>query len=113
MPKLEKLRSLKCLELNGIRIVAETMVCSYGSFPQLQTLKLDYVPTIKEWKVEYGALPVLKYLLIKSCYCLRALPDLRHVTTLQELRIDGQLLSEIKNKSSDEWHKVHHIPTIS
>jgi disease resistance protein RPM1 len=108
MPILEELRSLKWLELNEVRIEAETetMVCSCGGFPQLQTLKLDYVPTIMEWKVEYGALPVLKYLLIKSCNLLRALPDLRRVTTLQELRVSRELLS------GEEWHKVEHIPII-
>ncbi|XP_078165409.1 putative disease resistance RPP13-like protein 3 [Carex rostrata] len=112
MPKLEKLRSLKCLDLNFITIMADTIVCTYGGFPRLQSLKLNHVQKIMEWKVDYGALPVLNYLLIKSCNDLRALPDLQCVTTLQELKIDPELQSKIKNKSGEEWQKVKHIPTI-
>ncbi|KAJ4813381.1 Disease resistance protein RPP8 [Rhynchospora pubera] len=112
MPTLEKLHSLKSLELSYIYILAETMVCSSGAFPQLERLKLDYVPTVKEWKVVNGAFPVLKYLVIGCCYCLQALPDLRCVTTLQELNIDELLLSEIMEKSGEEWQKVEHIPKI-
>ncbi|KAJ3705094.1 hypothetical protein LUZ61_008799 [Rhynchospora tenuis] len=81
MPTLAKLCSLKSLEMNSIRlemnIMGDTMVCSSGGFPRLQNLKLDDVLTIIIWNVEYGAFPMLKYLYIRACYWLNALPDLR------------------------------------
>ncbi|XP_078153615.1 putative disease resistance RPP8-like protein 2 [Carex rostrata] len=113
MPKLERLSNLKYLKLDGINIEADTIVCTYGGFPRLQNLELVDVKNIKEWKVEYGALPVLKCLRINACSELRALPDLHFVTTLQELEIDRPLYSKIENKSGEEWEKVKHIPTIN
>ncbi|XP_078157496.1 disease resistance RPP8-like protein 3 [Carex rostrata] len=113
MPKLEKLCSLKWLKIECIRMEVDTIVCTYGGFPELQTLKLDSVNEMKEWKLEDGALPMLKFLRIINCDYLRALPDLQCVTTLQELRIDGELKSKIENKSGEEWDKVKHIPTIT
>ncbi|XP_078150915.1 putative disease resistance protein At1g50180 [Carex rostrata] len=113
MLKLEKLRGLKYLDLSHIKMEADTIVCTNGSFPGLQTLMLYGVKEMKEWKVEDGALPVLKRLQIVGCSDLRALPDLHCVTTLQQLEIEGKLLSKIENKSGEEWDKVKHIPTIT
>ncbi|XP_078148643.1 putative disease resistance protein At1g50180 [Carex rostrata] len=112
MRKLEKLRGLKCLEMNEITMEEDTIVCTNGGFPALQSLKLNAVWNIKEWKVEYGALPVLKYLYIKYFDKLHALPDLQCVTTLQELKLGREIYLKIKDKSGEEWDKVKHIPTI-
>ncbi|XP_078153676.1 putative disease resistance RPP13-like protein 3 [Carex rostrata] len=91
----------------------DTIVCTDRGFPRLQSLELICVKNIKKWKVEYGALSVLKYLCIIRCSDLQALPDLQYVTTLQELKIDSRLKSKIENESGEEWEKVKHIPTIT
>ncbi|XP_078151169.1 putative disease resistance protein At1g50180 [Carex rostrata] len=112
IPKLGELRLLEFLKLGNIRMEASTIVCKNEDFPRLHTLQLYHVEKMKEWKVEDGALSMLKYLLIKDCSDLLALPDLQFVLTLEELKIDYALHSKIKNKSGEEWDKVKHIRTV-
>ncbi|KAJ3678487.1 hypothetical protein LUZ60_002290 [Juncus effusus] len=113
MPKLEKLPYLKSLKLSGIKNIEE-MVCSAGGFPQLQELTIWNVHGLKQWKVEKGAMPQLKTLEIHYCKVLSVLPDLNHVKTLQELRLNRMdlLKSKLEDRTGEEWQKIQHVPTI-
>ncbi|XP_078148642.1 putative disease resistance RPP13-like protein 3 [Carex rostrata] len=111
MRKLEKLRGLKCLEMERIGVEEDTIVCTNGGFPALQNLTFSW-GWIEELKVENGALPVLKYLHIEKLDNF-ALPGLQCVTTLQELHLNHKLYPKFTDKSGKEWDNVKHIPTIT
>ncbi|XP_044476546.1 disease resistance protein RPP13-like [Mangifera indica] len=65
MPKLEKLPNLVSLELLVNSYHGKKMVCSKMGFSQLDNLDILELDELEEWRVEEGAMPMLKNLEIK------------------------------------------------
>jgi hypothetical protein len=115
MATLEKLPNLKILRLVWYAFVGKNMVCSERGFPQLQSLVLQSLLYLKEWRVEEGAMPNLCRLQIEACWSLRTIPDgLRFVTTLQELEIKHmhKTFKDRVDKGGEDFCKVQHVPSL-
>ncbi|KAJ3700827.1 hypothetical protein LUZ61_004532 [Rhynchospora tenuis] len=96
MPVLEKLENLKYLQLLGSGF--ERMCCSAGGFVQLEELRLE-LKQVEEWKIEEGALPMLKFLEVNNCHLLHIPGGLQHLTLLQKLNwilYGGRTISKTK-----------------
>ncbi|KAJ1435796.1 Virus X resistance protein-like, coiled-coil domain [Sesbania bispinosa] len=88
MQILEAFPHLQSLCLLAESYVGKVLVCKSQSFPQLHVLKFWGLEQLEEWNIEEGALPCLRQLEIRSCRCLRMLPEgLKHVNTLLELKL--------------------------
>ncbi|XP_062083908.1 putative disease resistance protein At1g50180 isoform X2 [Humulus lupulus] len=82
MPTLEKLPKLRVLVIGRFSFMGDEMVCSRGGFNRLESLELNNLYRLKEWKVEESALSRLGYLRIEECRGLRRVPDgLRNILT--------------------------------
>ncbi|EXB29017.1 hypothetical protein L484_018434 [Morus notabilis] len=80
------LRSLLCFNPKSDKSTYEKMVCSRKGFPKLESLSINYLEYLEEWKVEEGALLCLSLLHIRKRRKLRTIPDgLRYVITLKEI----------------------------
>ncbi|XP_062083805.1 putative disease resistance protein At1g50180 [Humulus lupulus] len=113
MPTLEKLSSLRVLFLRA-SYEGNEMVCSKGGFPQLESLFMENLENLEEWKVEEGALSSLRSLRIRSCKRLRRVPDgLRYITTLKEMKIMymPREFKERVEEGGEDFYKVHHVPS--
>ncbi|XP_042488305.1 disease resistance protein RPH8A-like [Macadamia integrifolia] len=117
MATLEKLPNLKILELGWKAFEGKEMICSEGGFAKLQNLKLSVLPNLEDLKVEQGAFPCLKVLIIHRCEKLKMLPDgLQHVTTLQELNIRSmprEFKARVQKDMGEDWVKIKHIPSVT
>ncbi|XWS52110.1 hypothetical protein CRYUN_Cryun11dG0038900 [Craigia yunnanensis] len=115
MPTLGKLRNLRIVELYIYAFTGKEMVCSAQSFPKLDSLSLDHLSELEEWKVDEGAMPALRHLRIGRCLELKKLPDgLRFITALQELKIE-LMPKAFKDKlveGGEDFYKVQHVPSI-
>ncbi|XP_058114364.1 probable disease resistance protein At1g58602 [Magnolia sinica] len=112
---LEKLKNLRILRLYGSFEGVE-MACSAQGFPRLESLHLQFLPQLEEWRVEEGAMPSLLHLKIKNCRRLNQLPGgLQHLTSLKKLEL-WEMADEFKERlredGGDDWHKIRHIPSI-
>ncbi|XP_058114675.1 putative disease resistance protein At1g50180 [Magnolia sinica] len=116
MATLEKLRNLRILRLLGYSYVGEEMVCSAEGFPQLESLHLQGLFQLVEWRVDVGAMPSLLHLQISTCHNLKKLPEgLRHLNTLKTLGLQYMLndfQQRLQKYRGEDWHKVQHIPSI-
>ncbi|OMO70589.1 Disease resistance protein [Corchorus capsularis] len=112
MPTLEKLHSLRSLELLRDAYWGEEMVCSSGNFRQLEILKISHI-YVENWIVEEGAMPSLKLLELKWCERLKMMPELQHITTLLELKVGCcPLVTRIQKPDGEDWSKIQHIPSV-
>ncbi|KAF8395667.1 hypothetical protein HHK36_019617 [Tetracentron sinense] len=118
MPTLEKIPYLRTLHLRNQAYFGKEMVCIAKGFPKLEFLELRELNHLEDWRVDKGAMPSLRRLVINNCRSLRMLPDgLKFVTTLQELEITG-MSGEFnerleKGEEAEDWNKVEHIPSIT
>ena len=87
MPILERLESLRILYLYGYSYMGTELICSTGGFPNLQKMKLRWLPNLHHWDIKEGAMPILRYLNIDGCKKLHVLPELQNLGTLQELTV--------------------------
>ncbi|CAI9770881.1 unnamed protein product [Fraxinus pennsylvanica] len=115
MATLEKLPELSSLTIFDLTFVGEEMACSSKGFPRLLYLKLWGLSNLKRWRIDAGAMPKLRRLVIAHCEQLEMLPDgLKFVTTLQKLNV--RLMSDdFKDRLRDEsgdFYKVRHVPDI-
>ncbi|KAL6342577.1 hypothetical protein AAG906_012434 [Vitis piasezkii] len=84
MRLLDKLPNLRSLKLLAKSYLGKSMLCSFGSFPQLRVLKLWKLEQLEELNVEKGALQALRDLEIRFCRSLKILPaELLHRTLLK------------------------------
>ncbi|KAK9016496.1 hypothetical protein V6N11_078992 [Hibiscus sabdariffa] len=114
MPTLEKLPSLRVLELHDEAFKGKEMSCSTQGFPKLETLTLYGLLNLEEWKVDDGAMPCLRRLEIKRCRQLKMVPDgLRYITRLQELEIKSmpKMFKENLVEGGEDFGKVRHVPS--
>ncbi|KAJ1695490.1 hypothetical protein LUZ63_012188 [Rhynchospora breviuscula] len=113
MQELEKLSNLRVLRLLYESYKGEQLICSAGGFRRLQQLKLHGLSSLKELKVEDGAMPLLKQLEISYCIHMEMLPDLQYLTRLEELKLKRMLPAFNCLLEGPDRHKVEHIPSIS
>jgi hypothetical protein len=117
MAILENLENLRSLEVFGklFRENTKILVFSNGSFRPLQFLSLECLEGIREWRVEEGAMPSLRRLVIDNCRELSSIPDgLRHLTTLKELMIERmprRFCSKVE-LGGEDFHKIQHVPSL-
>ncbi|XP_058114496.1 putative disease resistance protein At1g50180 isoform X2 [Magnolia sinica] len=116
MATLEKLKSLRILRLLGDSYDGVEMACSAQGFPQLESLRLQALCKLKEWRVEEGAMPSLLHLWIGDCKQLKKLPEgLQHVTTLKKLELwwmRDEFNARVREDGGEDWYKIRHIPSI-
>ncbi|XP_058114514.1 putative disease resistance protein At1g50180 isoform X1 [Magnolia sinica] len=116
MATLEKLKSLRILKLLGASYDGVEMACSAQGFPQLESLHLQALCNLKEWRVEEGAMPSLLHLWIGDCKQLKKLPEgLQHVTTLKKLELwwmRDEFNARVREDGGEDWYKIRHIPSI-
>ncbi|KAJ3709012.1 hypothetical protein LUZ61_012717 [Rhynchospora tenuis] len=107
-PVLEKLENLRFLYMINSKLVR--LCCSAGGFGQLEELKIVSLMNLREWKIEEGAMPILKIIRISDCYELRVPLGLQYLTNLQELHWGYNRTSET------EKHEIssicRHVPTV-
>ncbi|KAK8633206.1 hypothetical protein V6N13_014054 [Hibiscus sabdariffa] len=116
MPKLEKLPNLRALELHQKAFTGEKMLCSAQGFAKLESLSLQDLSHLGEWRVDEGAMPCLRRLNIESCRRLKMLPDgLRFITTLQQLKIERMpnAFKQSLKEGGEDFNKVLHVPSIT
>ncbi|KAK9016493.1 hypothetical protein V6N11_078989 [Hibiscus sabdariffa] len=114
MPTLEKLPSLRVLELHDVAFEGMKMSCSAQGFPKLEYLTLARLYDLEEWKVDGGAMPCLRRLEIEWCEKLKMVPDgLRYITTLQELEIKSmpKMFIDKLVEGGEDFGKVRHVPS--
>ncbi|XP_074354125.1 putative disease resistance RPP13-like protein 3 [Apium graveolens] len=81
MPTLGSFPNLTHLHLNRV-YKGSRMVSGDDAFPSLQLLKFEYLRNLKEWHIEVGAMPSLKYLTIENCPCFEMVPRLEHLPSI-------------------------------
>ncbi|XP_078162385.1 putative disease resistance RPP13-like protein 3 [Carex rostrata] len=82
---LEKLPCLKKLVLRQTSTTNRKISCSAQGFSKLEVLFLYESFLVEYWKIEEGAMPILRELTIGGCCQLRGVEGLRHLTNLQTL----------------------------
>ncbi|KAA3456281.1 putative disease resistance RPP8-like protein 2 [Gossypium australe] len=110
MPTLGKLPNLKILKLQKA-FIGEEFHCSTEGFPELYSLKLSSISTVKRWIVDKSSMPKLRHLEITDCKSLEMLPvGLMFITTLEELKIE-LMPKAFKDRlcEGDEFNKIKHI----
>ncbi|KAH7689012.1 P-loop containing nucleoside triphosphate hydrolase protein [Dioscorea alata] len=130
MPKLERLQHLVNLKFFGCVYLGETMVCSAGGFPRLETLLITFhgngtksffwgqlaLLNLEEWRVERGAMPKLTFLKLASCPKLKMLPNLQYVTSLQALMLTHmpeEFMVRLEKETGEDWCKIQHVPKLN
>ncbi|XP_012482818.1 probable disease resistance RPP8-like protein 2 [Gossypium raimondii] len=111
MPTLGKLPNLKILELQKAAFIGEEFHCSTEGFPELYSLKLSSISTVKHWIVDNSSMPKLRHLDIIDCKSLEMLPvGLMFITTLEELKIE-LMPKAFKDRlcEGDQFNKIKHV----
>ncbi|KAL5567356.1 hypothetical protein UlMin_030520 [Ulmus minor] len=106
MPIFGKLSKLRILALSKGAYNGKIIVCCKYSFPQLESLSLDNLRRLEEWRVEEGALSKLCRLEIYGCVDLKSYPNgLRNITTLKEIKLTEMgedFMTSFDQKGGDE-----------
>ncbi|XP_058107658.1 putative disease resistance protein RGA4 [Magnolia sinica] len=125
MPALGKLPSLKWLKIEAMlevkQVGSEFFGNSHdgvtGTFPKLEILIFQSMIIWEEWELNVGAgsFPSLFQLCILECMKLKALPELQHLISLQELKIEccPILSRRCQKEVGEDWNKIAHIPDIT
>ena len=117
MLTLGKLPNLRALKLIDEAYIEKKITCSSGAFSQLEFLRLNGLPDLKELIVEESALPSLKTLQIYRCYEMeKLLHQLQKLKSLQQVKLedmDHSLIEEIKNTEGEEFDKIRLITSIT
>ncbi|MBA0857837.1 hypothetical protein Goshw_017956 [Gossypium schwendimanii] len=111
MPTLGKLPNLKILELQKAAFIGEEFHCSTEGFPELYSLKLSSISTVKHWIVDKSSMPKLRHLDIIDCKSLEMLPvGLMFITTLEELKIE-LMPKAFKDRlcEGDQFNEIKHV----
>ena len=110
---LEKLPSLRKLELGSDAYVGKKMTCSSGGFLQLERLSLVELKKLEELTVGEGAMSSLKTLQILNCNEMKKLPHgLLQLTNLEKLSLLGschESIEEIEKAGGEDWNKLRKI----
>ncbi|KAF8369848.1 hypothetical protein HHK36_032126 [Tetracentron sinense] len=112
---LEKMTNLRILSLYDGSYMRKEMISSAQGFPQLELLQLLLISDLQEWRMEEGAMPRLRRLVIHGCHNLKMVPEgLRFLTTLRELEIIGiRVFEDRLRPGGADYYKVQHISSIT
>ncbi|KAJ3679695.1 hypothetical protein LUZ60_017706 [Juncus effusus] len=114
MPKFGKLKSLKILRLIKHSYGGTKLGFSTGGFPKLQTLELEELWQLEELVLENGTMPMISRFFIKECKKLKMLPNMEHLSSLQELVL-CRMPYDFSQRAAvfgDDKHKIKHVPSI-
>lgn len=110
---LGKLPNLQMLKLLINSFFGKKITCSASGFPKLHGLELSELVNLEEWRVDDGAMPSLRHLVIDHCDQLKKIPEgFQYLTALRELfllNMPDEFEARIKG---DDWYKIQHIPSI-
>ncbi|XVE69248.1 hypothetical protein DITRI_Ditri09bG0137200 [Diplodiscus trichospermus] len=116
---LEKLHQLRILRLLSNAFEGTKMICSANAFLQLDSLEIENLPELEEWKIEEGAMPRLQNLYLCRMSKLRMFPEgLRFVIALQHMKLDEmnrslvEKIQIIDGREGVDFFEVCHIPSI-
>ncbi|KAL3507583.1 hypothetical protein ACH5RR_032965 [Cinchona calisaya] len=117
MKTLDKLPRLHSLILYEKAYVGKEICCSSQGFPKLESLSLQKLPNLMEWKLEPGAMPNLLNLKIVAREKLTMFPDgLTFMRKIKELSIGDMPIAftskVLVGNGGEDFHKVQHIPSI-
>ncbi|WOG94602.1 hypothetical protein DCAR_0313898 [Daucus carota subsp. sativus] len=120
MPVLEKIPSLRKLDLSVNSFVGKEMFCSSMGFPKLTSLELWQLPNLVKWNIEEGSMSVLTKLEIISCPMLEELPEgLIFLTSLHSLWLGGMhtdfihKIRTVNGNQGEDFYRVAHVPVLS
>ncbi|XP_050285274.1 probable disease resistance protein RF9 isoform X2 [Quercus robur] len=115
MLKLSKLRDLRSLCLYSGSYKGTAMVCYSDDFPQLLVLKLWMLDDLERWDVKEKAMPNLRELEIRSCNKLEIPTGLKHLDSLQELKLTNMPkdFTTIQEKKWEIWGDIDYPPRIT
>ena len=120
MPVLEKISTLRNLELFLNSFVGKEMVCSSMGFPKLTSLELYKLPNLVKWNIEKGSMSLLTNLNIRACRMLEELPEgLIFLTSLQRLSLHympTHFINKVRTedgKQGQDFYRVAHVPHFS
>uniref|UniRef100_A0A803P9Y4 Uncharacterized protein n=1 Tax=Cannabis sativa TaxID=3483 RepID=A0A803P9Y4_CANSA len=135
-------RSLETLKFNGLYILEEWSLSEGGVFPRLKNLHLkscyrlkvtllgDYFPSLTELvvgdseelipsllpKAQLMQAPLisLKKIVLSLCFNLKCLDEaaFQHLTSLEELTIEGCPNLRLQRETGEDWPIIAHIPNI-
>ena len=107
-----KLKSL-CFYFGSYK--GKEMVCSAKGFPELLVLKLWKLESLEELQVEAEAMPKLKELDIRCCSKLKVPTGLKHLNSLQELKLANMPrdFTTIQEKKWEIWCDIAFPPRIT
>ncbi|KAK7349299.1 hypothetical protein VNO77_06559 [Canavalia gladiata] len=88
MPELQNLPKLKSLCFYANSYIGKRMVCTTGTFLQLQVLRLWNLTELEEWDVKEGAMPNLMEFEVRSCINLPCPIGLKHLKALRIIRLN-------------------------
>ncbi|XP_058114247.1 probable disease resistance protein At1g58602 [Magnolia sinica] len=119
LASLEKLRNLRILRVDGsfAAFTRVEMACSAQQFPRLESLHLERLYGLEEWRVEEGAMPILLLLRIDKSPQWKKLPEgLQYVTTLKILEfwsMPDEFKERLREDGGEDWHKIQHVGTVN
>ncbi|KAJ4769421.1 hypothetical protein LUZ62_053678 [Rhynchospora pubera] len=112
MPVIQNLKDLKKLELFNGQHYKKQLSSSARGFPRLEYLELQNLKSLEEWKVEKGGMPLLKEISINVCTDLVAIPELQHMTRLNNLFLMDVHQDLCEKLLGEESYKLRHIPSV-
>ncbi|XP_074357292.1 putative disease resistance protein RXW24L [Apium graveolens] len=119
MPVLEKIPTLKDLELGYYSYKGKEMVCSATGFPKLTRLEIKSLKNLEKWRVEEGSMPILQHLQIVNCLKLEELPEgfifLNSLRKLMLTRMPAQWCDRVCLKNGapgPDFYKIAHVPDV-
>ncbi|KAK7853998.1 putative disease resistance protein [Quercus suber] len=116
MPTLGSLPKLKSLSFHLGSFKGKEMVCLGKGFPELLVLKLGKLESLEEFQVEEGAMQKLRELDIRCCNKLKVPTGLKHLKSLQELKLTNMpenFTTTIEKKKWQIWDDTAHPPRIT
>ncbi|KAK7819452.1 putative disease resistance protein [Quercus suber] len=111
--RLPKLKSL-CFHLGSFK--GKEMVCLGKGFSELLVLKHWKLESLEELQVEERAMEKLRELDIRCCKKLKVPTGLKHLKSLQELKLTNMpenFITTIEKKKWQIWDDTAHLPRIT
>ncbi|OVA01820.1 Disease resistance protein [Macleaya cordata] len=116
MATLERLPNLLELSIKNSAYMGRDFTCLANGFPRLESLGIDDLYNLEEWRVEEGAMPRLKTLTIQSCRQLKKVPEgLKFITTLCKLEfiwMPKEFEDRVRGGGEDSYI-VQHVPSVT